>query len=60
MSSYLLLPMFQIVGHFRIYRYITFAMHLDIHYVWIYNKNTLSKFTKTTYNSELREYYVTL
>ena len=60
MSSYLLLPMFQIVGRFKIYRYITFAMHLDIHDVWIYNKNTLSKFTKTTYNSELREYYVTL
>ena len=31
--QYKLLPPFQIIRRFSIYRYITFAMHLDIHYV---------------------------
>jgi hypothetical protein len=31
--SFVLLPPFQIIGHFDFSRYIDFAMHLDIRYV---------------------------
>jgi hypothetical protein len=48
------LPPFQI-RNFGFFRYIAFAMYLDIHYVWIHSKNNIAKKAKTSYNLEWRE-----
>jgi hypothetical protein len=45
----------QIIGSFVFSRYIAFAMHLDIRYVWIHNKSCVSRKIKTTYKLEQRE-----
>jgi hypothetical protein len=47
-----LLPPFQIVGCFSKSTYINFAMHLNIHCVYIHSKNYVSWFVKTNYNLE--------
>ena len=53
---FFVLPPFQIVGPFGKSRYISFDMHLDIHYVLIHSKIYISRFVKTTYNLERRKY----
>jgi hypothetical protein len=54
-NGHVLLPMFQFVGCFGKSRFIDFAMHLDIHCVYILSKIYVSWFAKTTYNLERRE-----
>ena len=51
----IVLPPFQIVDRFDKSRCIIFAMHLHKYYVYIHDKNYVSRFAKTTYNLERRE-----
>jgi hypothetical protein len=47
----IVLPPVQIIRRFgfsSLARYITFAMHLDIHYVYIHNKSNVSRNAKTS------------
>ena len=57
MMRWLLLPPFQNVGRFDFYRFIYFAMNLDIYYIEMHNKHYESKKTKMTYILERREYH---
>jgi len=41
---------FQIISHFGIFRFIVFAMYLDIYYVQIHSKSYGSRNAKTSYN----------
>ena len=50
------LPTFQIVCRFNKSICIIFTMHLNKYYVQIHDKNFVSRFAKTTYNLERREY----
>jgi hypothetical protein len=56
-SKYLcaILHPFQIISRFGFSRYIDFAMHLDITYIWMRNKNYAPKKAKTTINLGQRE-----
>jgi hypothetical protein len=44
------------LGRFGKSKYINFTMHLDKYYVCIHSINYVSRFAKTTYNLEWREY----
>jgi len=55
-NKYFVLRPFQIIDHFSKSRCIIFAMHLHKYYVYIHDKNYVSRFAKTTYNLERREY----
>jgi hypothetical protein len=52
MYDKLLLHLFQIVSHSGFSTYITFAMCLDIHYVYIHSKSYISRQARMTYNLE--------
>ena len=56
--GYQILPPFQNVGRFGFFRFIVFAMHLDITYVYIHSKIYESKKVITTYILEQREYNI--
>jgi hypothetical protein len=45
---------FQIIRHFGFFRYVVFAMHLDMHCLDTY----VSRKAKTSYNLERREYVI--
>ena len=53
-----LLHTYRIIKYFGFSRYIAFAMHLDIHYVYIHNKSNAFRKAKTSYNLERREYII--
>ena len=50
--GYLLLRLFQVIRHFDFWRYISFAMHLDIYHLQIYDKINVS--TKDKMSSKSR------
>jgi hypothetical protein len=53
----MVLPLFLIIGHFGIFRFIAFATYLDIHLVYMHNKNgVFRKKRKTSYNLNRLEY----
>jgi hypothetical protein len=54
----MILPPFQIIRHFDFYKYIAFAMHLHVYYVYIHNKSNVSIKDKASYNLEQREYLI--
>lgn len=49
-----LFPPFQIVRHFDFSRYIVFAMHLDIHHVYIRSNSNVSRKARASNNLERR------
>ena len=55
---YYILPPFQNVGRFDFFRFIVFAMHLDITYVYVHSKIYESRKVKTTYILKWRDYYI--
>jgi len=52
----LLLPPFQNVGRFDFFRFIYFAMYLDIYYISVLSKHYEFRKVKTTNILERREY----
>ena len=56
----LLLPPFQNVGRFDFFRFIYFAMYLDICYIYVHSKHYESRKAKTTYILERMEYIIAM
>ena len=55
-DAILLLPLSQIIKRFGIFRFIIFAMYLDITYIQVHSKSYESRKAKTSYNLEWRDY----